>query len=264
MSLDLLDNPLLLSVAFYPRPAEIGDGLEPSLRQSGKIIDGVIPVEGDIVLGYRLFVHEPGAPVILFHHGNGEIAPDYTYFAPEYHDLVGASLLVVDFRGYGWSTGRPTFRALLSDTEAVLKALPEILAKAGLANSPLFAMGRSMGSAPTIHMAHEHPECFRGIIIESGFADLLSVMVRLGYPAHLLGNIVDPVANMRKMGKIDLPLLIIHGEADTLIPVQHAQRLYEAAVSKQKTLLRVPHAGHNNLLAVASDQYFTAIKTFIS
>ncbi len=215
-------------------------------------------------LGYRLYIHKQGAPVILFHHGNGETAPDYDHIAPYFQRIVGASLLVVDFRGYGWSSGRPTFTSLIGDTEPLITALPGILAAATLTDSPLYLMGRSMGSAPTVHLAYTHPEHFKGVILESGFADLLSVMVRLGYPGHLLGNLIDPVGNERKIASVTLPLLLIHGAEDTLIPVQHAERMLKASGAGQKRFLKVPGAGHNNLLAVALREYFSAIAELIS
>ena len=103
-----LDHPLIRTILFYPRPAKPGSSHRPNA------VDGTIPVEGDVALGYRLFRHEAGAPVIVLFHGNGEIAHDYDDLAPMYH-RAGASLLVVDYRGYGWSNGQPRASALLPD-----------------------------------------------------------------------------------------------------------------------------------------------------
>jgi alpha-beta hydrolase superfamily lysophospholipase len=257
MDLKLLDNPLVLSTLFYPRPAQPGTHPDSAGR------DGTIPVAEDVVLGYRLYVHRPGAPVVLFFHGNGEVASDYDGFAPQYH-RAGASLLVVDYRGYGWSTGRPLVSALLADVEPVLAALPDLLEEAGLAGAPLYVMGRSLGSAPAIHAAHTHPDRFRGIIIESGFARAVRLLERLGLPRTLTDRLPDPIGNDRKMAEIALPLLVIHGERDTLIPVENGQALYDASPATTKRLLRVPGAGHNDLLFYGLEPYFAALADFIA
>jgi alpha-beta hydrolase superfamily lysophospholipase len=254
LGLTLLDNPLLLSFLFHPRPARPGTHLP-------NVVDGTIPVEGDVVLGYRLYKYEPGEPVILYFHGNGEIASDYDDLADMYHG-IGTSLLIVDYRGYGWSTGQPKVSSLVTDVEAVFAALPTVLE--GLGNPPLFVMGRSLGSAPAIHLAHTHPEAFKGLILESGFAQILPLLLRLGLPAQLMSNLPDPIGNLDKIGEITLPLLVIHGERDDLIPVTHGQSLYDASPAEQKKILRIFGAGHNNLLSVGLQEYFTAIGDLLS
>lgn len=254
----LLDNPFVLSQAFYPRAANPEDGFRST---APGVYSGTIPVEKDVVLGYRLYAHVLDAPVMVFFHGNGEIAPDYDYIAPYYHNRTNASLLVIDFRGYGWSTGKPTFHALLADCTPIYAALPGILTQANLANSPRFIMGRSMGSVPAIHLAHQHPEGFKGLVIESGFARVFDLARLWGFMVP--ANLPDPLGNLGKVKSLPIPLLIIHGNEDELIPVSHGQAFYDASPSAQKTILRVPGAGHNNLLAVAPQAYFEALAKFI-
>jgi hypothetical protein len=260
MSFEMLDNPLVLSQAFYPRPASRGDGPrggEPN------VFDGVIPAAADVALGYRLYAHLAGGPVILFFHGNGETAPDYDDVSRLYAGRVGASLLVVDYRGYGWSSGQPTFAALLSDTEAVYDKLPVILEGANLLDRPLYVMGRSMGSAPALHIAAAHPDRFRGVIIESGFADVMDLARLWGLPGEIADRLTDPIGNVRKAGALNLPLLVIHGEADRLIPVGHAQRLYDASPAATKRIVRLRGAGHNDLMGRDLTAYFEPIREFV-
>lgn len=256
MGLALLDNPLILSILFYPQAAPMDENPPPG------IIDGTLPAAEDVVLGYRFYIHEPHAPVILHFHGNGEIASDYDDIAPLYH-RAGASLLVVDYRGYGWSTGQPKVSTLISDTEAVHDALPTILERAGVSSGSLFVMGRSLGSACAIHLAHEHPASFAGLIVESGFAHAIPLLARLGLPAERLAGLPDPIGNARKIAQVDLPLLVIHGERDSLIPVGNGQALYDASPSERKHMVRIPGAGHNDLLYIGQDAYFAAIREFI-
>lgn len=256
MDLASLDQPQILNVLFYPRRAEPG-----TTRREG-VRDGVIPVADEVALGYRLYVHTPDAPLILYFHGNGEIVPDYDGIAPMFHG-VGASLLVVDYRGYGWSSGEPHFGALLDDALAVGEALPGILESASV-TGPLFLMGRSLGSAPAIHLAHHHPEMFRGLILESGFAYIRPLLLLVGVDVRSLDDESDPVGNAAKLAELDLPLLVIHGERDMLLRVEQGEALYAASPSRQKELLRIRRAGHNDLLFVGMEQYFGAIARFIA
>ncbi len=255
MDSTILDNPLVLQFLFYPRPATPGGS------RLHHVSDGTIPVDVGVVLGYRLYAYKPGAPLIVYFHGNGEIAADHDDIAPLYH-AVGASLLIVDYRGYGWSTGKPTVSAMIPDTEAVHRAVPGIADQAGLGIAPLVLMGRSLGSAPAIHLASAYPGSYRGLIIESGFAQVLPLLARLGLPVGMIPGLTDPVGNLDKIRRIDLPLLVIHGEQDDLIPVSQAAMLYEASPSPHKTFRRFAHAGHNDLLFYA-EEYFQMIGEFL-
>src|SRR5690606_18733914 len=100
MSEHPLDNPKIVNNLFYPRPAIQGNSHIPNTQ------DGHIPVDAHIQLGYRLYQPETARCVIVFFHGNGEVASDYDDVAGEYLRM-GCAFLVVDYRGYGWSTGRP-------------------------------------------------------------------------------------------------------------------------------------------------------------
>jgi fermentation-respiration switch protein FrsA (DUF1100 family) len=251
---DPLDNPLIDMFLFHPRPADAG-----SSRLKG-VTDGTVPVAEGVALGYRLYAHEPGQPVIVYFHGNGEVAADHDDFAPLYRATVGASLLVFDYRGYGWSTGRPSAATLLSDTEAIGRAIPEILDKHMLSSGRRIVMGRSLGSACAIHLASLAPENWSALIVESGFARVLPLFARLGLP--VIPGAPDPVASLDKVAKLDLPLLVIHGNRDSLIPVSEGQALFDASPSARKTIKRFPGAGHNDLMAYA-EEYFEAIRAFL-
>lgn len=252
----LIDNPFVLSMLFHPRRAQPGTSRLPDTH------DGTVPTSDGTLLGYRLY-KTAAQKLIVFFHGNGEVASDYDDLAP-FFQQTGASLLIMDYRGYGWSDGKPLGSALLPDAEASFKGLPSILAAHGVpADTALFIMGRSLGSAPAVHLAYTFPDAFKGLILDSAFAHTPSLMRTLGIPTALLQNIRDPFANEQKIASVQLPLLVIHGERDTLIPVEHGQRLQDASPSPKKILLRVPRAGHNDILAHSLQAYFAAIKTLL-
>lgn len=256
MDPESLDHPLIRSILFYPvtdRPG--GSAIKGA-------VDGTIPVDAGVSLGYRLYPRDGGGPVVLYFHGNGEVASDYDDLAPAFFG-AGASLMVVDYRGYGWSSGTPSISTLEPDSRKVGAALPEVLRSAGIGGAPVILMGRSLGSAPAIHLAYTEPERYKGLIVESGFAELIPVLLSVGVPPELLAGARDPAGNLSKIANIHLPLLVIHGERDNLIPVSHGQSLYDASPAAHKHILRVPGAGHNDLTVVALEQYFEAIGAMI-
>lgn len=260
MDINPLDDPRITSNLFFPRPAEPGNSRIPNT------VDGTLPADGDVVLGYRLYQPEKPTALILYFHGNGEVAADHDGIVPLYFE-IGAALLIVDYRGYGWSTGRPLTTRLAPDGDHVMKALPNILPES-LQSLPKFVMGRSLGSAPAIYVAHHYADQLKGVIIESGFADIPSVFRRQEIPAvaKLLVNGMSallPLSNSRRLAKTDLPLLVIHGERDTLLTIENGEKLYDSSPSTRKTFIRIPGAGHNDLLFYGSDVYFDSIAQFM-
>ena len=256
-----IDDPAILSNMFFPRRAFQGRNLPPNA------IDGSIKVDTDVSLGYRLYIRRPDSPVVLFFHGNGEVVPDYD-FGARLFGTVGLSLLVVDYRGYGWSTGTPSISRFLPDALAVADKLPEVLASTEIKpNVPLVLMGRSLGSAPAVHIAYKRRDQFIALLIDSGYADTPSLFKTRGIPLEedVLTNPDLPFNNERKVAEMgDMPLLVIHGEEDELLPVAHGRALYKASKANHKHLLTVPRAGHNDLMLVAGQDYFVRIKSFLT
>lgn len=246
-------QPDIQNVIFHPRP----DPAPPSKA------DVVLPGVDGIRLGGRLHpAATTTAPLILFFHGNGEIASDYDDIAPLYN-RIGLSFLVVDYRGYGRSAGRPSVGTLAADAEAVHAALPGLFNDHGLTPSRQFVMGRSLGSAAAIAIAATTPPDLDGLIIESGFAYELELIARLGGPdlRHVAG-LQEGFGSLARIARVTLPLLIIHGEADFMIPMRDAEALLQQAGSRNKRLLRIPAGGHNDLLMQGLPAYFQAIREF--
>jgi pimeloyl-ACP methyl ester carboxylesterase len=255
----VLDQPGVLRVMFYPRRSWPGISLVSSVH------DGRVEVEPGVSVGYSLHLAEPGDPLILYFHGNGEIARDYDSIAPLYNDL-GISLLVADYRGYGWSDGFPTASTLVHDALLVFEALGPIVQEAGSeVPQRVFVMGRSLGSAAAIEVARHHQEAIAGLIIESGFAHTQRLLAQLGVVLQNLDEAQDVFANLVKIGHIRLPTLVIHGQADALIPASEGVALYEGsgASDDEKRLVVIPGAGHNDLLAVGAATYFEVIHDFV-
>lgn len=256
MPLSILDRPDVLNLLFYPRKQV---GLPFSTAQ---IRDIQIDAEEGIMLGGRLYPAGAAAPAILYFHGNGEVAADYDDIASFYRDNA-ITLLVVDYRGYGRSTGSPTAGSVLEDALSTFRALESLFEENGLSPDRLYVMGRSLGSAAAIEVAVHAQERLSGLIIESGFAHTFELLSRLGIIIQGADEERDGFGNLSKIGQVRLPALIIHGEADMLIPPSEGRALYERCASQNKNLVTIPRAGHNDLLYRGRERYFQAIRGFV-
>ena len=246
----LLDRPDISTNSFYPRRnwTSTPSGAE----------DHTITVDQGVTLSCRFFPVGQESPTILFFYGNGETVADYDSIAPLYNQ-IGANFFVADYRGYGRSGGSPRFSAMLSDAQKVLDALQLTLESKGYIDY-IFAMGRSMGRHAAFELAANSKDKIRGLIVESGRASLGQFVG--GLDASEVRRLEAVYHD--KVGSIDIPVLVIHGEMDSLAPVQDAVSMCQMFSSQNKRLVTIPDAGHNDLLHLGLNQYFDAIRDFIS
>jgi alpha-beta hydrolase superfamily lysophospholipase len=240
-----LDRPEVSARLFHPRR----DPIPP---------DAMVAAKDGVRLAVRTHLVNPSLPTLLLFHGNGEVASDYDDLAPLLAK-VGFNLVVGEFRGYGNSQGVPQASHLAGDAEDVLHWLKNTLAAKGY-QPRLAVMGRSLGSVCALSLAGDSPDDFDALVLESGFADTLPLLVTLGVDTHRFGlTEADGFHNLEHAGRFTKPTLIIHGGSDTLIPSAQAQRLYAASSAQDKRLLLIPGAGHNTLLAVGAEAYLAAL-----
>ncbi|WP_417911495.1 alpha/beta hydrolase [Candidatus Electronema sp. TJ] len=254
---EIMNRPEVQRVLFRPRAAA-----RTVLPPGAADID--IEVAPGITIGCRLFTADKAAPTILFFHGNGEIVADYDDIGPLYME-AGLNFLVVDYRGYGWSGGSPSYANLLADSHVLHDQLKQYLQTNGYGPA-LFLMGRSLGSAAAIELASSHNAEISGLIIESGFALTLPLAETLG-----LGDMLKDVTvteeqtfnNAGKISRVTKPTFLLHGQRDTLIPLWQAEKLHAESGARNKELQVVPGADHNSLIAVGGKHYFLAISRFV-
>jgi pimeloyl-ACP methyl ester carboxylesterase len=250
-----LDRPEVLQYLFHPRKEQIQ-----ALPQAG--IDFFIPVEKEEKLGARFYPSEPKEPHLLFFHGNGEIASDYDTIGPAYNSY-GISFLVVDYRGYGQSTGAPTASNLLSDAHTIFTEVSSWLEehhRTGL----LIIMGRSLGSVPALEVASSYQDEISGLILDSAFARTVPLLHRLGVATETLGiSEEDGFANFGKIRDIGKPTLIIHGQNDEIIPPKEADILLANSGTMRKQLMIAAGCGHNDILQRCGNLYFQTISQFV-
>ena len=248
-----MKNAFLESFIFHPRKA---------FQQMGKN-DHLIEVENCVKVGARFHLNNPAAPTILFFHGNGEIAPEYDDIAPLYNQK-GFNFIIADFRGYGFSSGNPNVKNTLLDAHIIMDSVITKLENKSY-KGPLILMGRSLGSVSVIELAKRYPNDFSGLIIESGFADEEPLFNLIGTTAEQAGfTKKDGFLNGEKIKQYVGPLLVIHAEKDHIIPFSQGEFLYNYCPSKNKRLLPIPNANHNNILGESPQKYFKEVERFIN
>jgi len=247
-----LDRPEILSFVFYPRrdwtPTPPGAA------------DYSIPVGEGVAISCRFYLDAADSPCILYFHGNGEVVSDHDWIAPLYN-REGISLFVVDYRGYGLSGGTPNFSHMTADAHSICRFFAETVRPQG-SSRPLFVMGRSLGTHSAVELAFHYPERFRGLIVESGLANIARLVNLFGLHSERVAELAEALS--ARIQSITLPALIIHGEQDSLIPLSHATELHNSIGSVEKRLVVIPGADHNDIMLVGTEQYFSAIREFVS
>lgn len=251
-----LDTPSRLSAIFYPRHNDI------TPLPTGAI-DLEIETEPGITIGCRLHIHDISSPNVMFFHGNGETVADYDDIGPLYNH-VGINLLVMDYRGYGWSTGTPTVASMLTDAEALFVKIQDWL-KNNNYTGAFFLMGRSLGSIPAIDLATRHKGRVKGLIIESGIANTIPLAKSLGLNIEGINfTEEDGFQNLEKIAKVTIPTFIFHGARDEIIAADEAENLQSFSGARTKEFVIIPGATHNTMILTGGKLYFQTIKKFIN
>jgi fermentation-respiration switch protein FrsA (DUF1100 family) len=220
------------------------------------------PVELQAADGTALFAWfmpargEPQATV-LFLHGNAQnISAHFANVA--WMPAAGFNVLALDYRGYGGSQGRPTLGGVQLDIDAAMRTLLE---RPDVDPDRIIVFGQSLGGALAIHyVAHSaYRSHICAVIADSAFADYRMVakekMAGLfitwplqWLPAYTIDNNYSPRASVAAVSPI--PLLLIHGDRDAIVPAHHSQLLFESA-QEPKDFWTIPDSGHIQALRTA-------------
>jgi fermentation-respiration switch protein FrsA (DUF1100 family) len=197
-----------------------------------------------------LYLPNPSAAfTLLVSHGNAEDLGDDREWL-EGLRRAGFSVLAYDYQGYGTSQGKPTEKSAYEDEVASYEYLTH-----DLKTSPdrIIVYGRSVGSGPAVHLAARKP--IAALILQSPFLSAFRVLTRVPLLPF------DKFPNYKEISHVRRPLLIIHGASDSVIPLWHGRKLFEAA-NQPKHLVVVPGADHNDLDFVAGASYFQTLQAF--
>ncbi len=197
-------------------------------------------------------LHRPAAGskfAFLYSHGNAEDIGDVAPFLDEMN-RHGYSVFAYDYRGYGLCDGSPSEKNAYKDAEAAYRYMTETLK---IPPERIIAHGRSLGGALAVEVASKNKVA--GLIMESSFETAFHVAI----PFTILP--FDRMRNIDKIRKVNVPVLVIHGTKEEVIPLNHGLRLF-AAANEPKTFYKVDGAGHNNLHDVAGERYWEEIRKF--
>ncbi len=240
----ILNHPLISERYFFPRRESFADPFWVDC--------------GDARLACHYHEVNAQAPTIVDFHGNGEVVADYLDFLPGVFARLGCNSLLVEFRGYGMSTGRPELGRIVDDVAPLLEALP---------SEPRLTVffGRSVGSIPALQAARLWPDA-GGLIIESGIADVLERLLLRVHPTELGASpqelqraVAAALDQKKKIAAFRGPVLIMHTANDGLVDVRHAEELYGATTSADKTIRIFPRGDHNSIMMMNGEEYFARV-----
>lgn len=245
---------LFLTQSWLIFPGRVSHGTTPDV-----LPDGAEPVEarrasGERVYGLLLHAKEPRAALLVFG-GNGEYVGA---MVPELEALreLGASVLAVDYPGYGGSEGRPSSDSI---RESALAAYDELARRVG--SAPVVVVGRSLGAAAALHVASRRPVA--SAVLLAPFTTLAEAG-RRAMPIFPVGTLIrHRFDNLALARSLDVPIIVVHNRDDELVPFEMGQRVAEAAGDDGR-LVEGAGGGHNAMALVAGSPEFDAVAKALS
>jgi len=247
------------SLLFFPAP-------DPLPIQSDGTVGGcsftdyIFSTEDGVKLHSRWFRPNPLSDpvarlVVLFFHGNAGNLSGRTEMMVSLASL-GVEVLIIDYRGYGHSEGRPSEEGVYDDARAAWKFLT---LEHGIAAEQIVVFGKSLGGAAAIDLAsHVKPA---GLVVQSSFTSVPAMAAR-HYPFVPAFAIRTKMDSLSKISSIGCAKLFIHSTHDEIVPYEMGRQLFDAA-GRPKTFYEVVGAGHNEMMAVGGEPYMESIKEFL-
>jgi len=174
------------------------------------------------------------APAVIFGHGNAELIDHWPEVLKNF-SRMGIGLLLVEYPGYGRSSGRPSEQSI---RHAFVAAYDALVSKKAVDPSRIVLFGRSLGGGAVCALARDRPSA--AMILMSTFTGVQSMAAKFGMPGFLVR---DPFNNLEAVERYRQPLLVIHGRNDNIIPWVHGAKIHAAA--KNSTFITY-RTGHND------------------
>ncbi len=198
-----------------------------------------LKISGDRTLYSWFAGAQPGMPTLLYMHGNAGSVGTRAEAVRKLQDF-GFGVYVLGYPGYGGSEGEPTEAALMEAANAGY----DYLRQRGIPADRIVLMGESLGSAVAVQLAADQ-QAYALILL----APMLSVLERAeaSYPFLPVRRLLkDTWLSSDYIDKIEMPLMVVHGTADRVIPIESGFQLFHLA-KQPKEFNGVKDAGHNNL-----------------
>ncbi len=194
------------------------------------------------------------APGLIWFYGNMEVVGA---LAPLLRELrpPGTAVLILDYRGYGTSEGRPTEPGLYLDADA---AWDYLASRREVDDERISVYGRSVGSVPALYLAENHD--VRSVVLDSPFTNARGMAaVHYWYlPRFLMRLRLDNLARARRLRA---PLLVFHGSEDDIVPLRMGRAIAEEG--RARKFIVYEGAGHNDIYDVAGPRYREEMHGFL-
>ena len=198
---------------------------------------------------------QPAVATVLFSHGNAGNIADRIDRIRTWRTL-GVDVLLYDYRGFGRSTGNPDEEGTYRDGRA---AYDYLVKSRDVDPARLVLMGESLGCAISIQLALDRKAA--GLVLEAPFASIphMAAAIYPFLPAKLF--VRTKYDNLAKIPQLKMPVLIVQGTQDEVIPVAQGRLVFEAAPQPKK-FLSVQGAHHNDVYVVGGESYLRELATF--
>ena len=220
-------------------------------------IESVFITADDDVKIHAFYLPREGANrTVFFLHGN---AGNASHRLPDAVGLweLGANVLLLDYRGFGLSEGKPSEQGVYRDGRAGLKYLTE---KIGVPLDQIVIFGRSIGTAVAVEIARDQP--LAGVILVSPMSSGNDVARESGL-GWLTSSVGEPFDSRSKIERLKAPLLVFHGDWDKVIPKRMGEELFEKATVEKKFVM-MEGAGHNDLIRSNPNLFFSSVEEFLN
>ncbi|MGH7817011.1 MAG: alpha/beta hydrolase [Candidatus Binatia bacterium] len=199
---------------------------------------------------------EARATMVWFHGNAGNISHRVENIKLLY-DKVKINIFIFDYRGYGRSAGSVSEEGTYRDGAAALDFVKKQL-RVDVKNLIIF--GRSLGAAVAAEMALRFES--RGLILETPFMSIRE-MAKTIFPILPIGALLQTRYDVvEKVGKIKVPLLVLHGDRDDVVPYEQGKKVF-AAAGEPKEFYTIGGATHNDTYLVGGDAYFQRLRSFV-
>lgn len=207
---------------------------------------------------HGLFLPSPAAKVtVLISHGNAGNISHRMERALLFREWLEANVLLYDYRGFGLSEGQPDEPGTYQDGRAAYRHLVD---SRGIPPEQIVLFGESLGCAVTVELATSHRSA--AVVLEAPFTSVPD-MSRLVFPMLPVAAFIKTrYDNVSKIGRLRMPLLVMHGDRDEVVPFWMGERLF-AAAAEPKRFFKIVGAGHNDTYIAGGDAYRNALVQFV-
>ena len=189
---------------------------------------------------------------VVYFHGNAGKLENRIHKLNHFKD-IDVNFLIISWRGFSGNSGKPTEKGLYEDGKSTIDWLKNI----GLSDKDIVIYGESLGTGIATHIAQNRK--FAGLVLETPFTSMVDAAKNV-YPYIPVGILLkDRYENEKKIKHINIPILVMHGEADQIVPFKMGKKIYEIANKPKYSYF----TKYDNHMMEYDDKLVFALSSFI-